>query len=166
MSRDRTDRYFWEKWNPLKQQRFFRLSLVGMALTMLGLFIALFLLTGSLAESIEKKKERYGAVAVIANEVNTLRARQGDLVDQPVDKAVWVVVDALDLDPNLMSLRPTTTEDGQKAFQAEFEALPLTRTVALLAGLRDRAGLQYPRCELTRNQSDPRLADLRLVLAR
>jgi len=158
--------YFWSDWPEMSRQRLFRVAPRALAALGLCLFIGLRLLTGTAAVQIEESKAQYARVVPLVEEIRALRAQQGDLLHLPLDEAVWRIIDDLAIEQNLMSLRETGTSREEPSLQVTLTGLPLNTLARLLAGLRDRAGLQVRDCALTRNPDDPRLSDAHLVLAR
>ena len=159
-------KHFWSSWPPASQRRFFRNALGGTLLLSLAAVVGLRLFTATAVETIEQSKTQYARVTPIVTEIQALRAQQGDLAHLPVDEAVWAVVDELDVQDSVASLRSTRLSEDEVGVQATFEGLSLTQMVDLFQALRDRAGIQTPECDITRNPDDPRLADVRLVAAR
>jgi hypothetical protein len=158
--------YFWSSWPPASQQQFFKYTLSGLSLLIFFVCIGIFLFIGPLTQQIAQSKERYAQVVPIVQDIKTLRAQQGDLAHLPVDKAVWRLVDDLQIEKNLASLRASRLNEDEPGIQATFSGLSLTELTNFLDALRVRASLQTPECVLTRNPDDPRLADAHFVLAR
>lgn len=162
----KTANYFWSSWPPASQQRFFKVVLVGLSVTIVSVIIGMNLFGGTLGQQIAEAKEQYGRVVPIVQDVKALRAQQGDLAHMPVKEAAWRIIDDLAIEENLVSIRETKWRDDEPGIQVTLEGLSLTKLSDLLRDLRDRASLQTPECALTRNPDDPRLADAHFVLAR
>ncbi|MFH1915107.1 MAG: hypothetical protein ABIK45_12650 [Pseudomonadota bacterium] len=163
--------YFWSDWPEMSRQRLFRVAPKAAVVVGLCVFIGLRLFTGTVTVQIEESKAQYARVVPLVEEIHALRAIQGDLLHLPLEDAVWRIIDDLAIEQNLMSLRETSGRDdgqgpGDAALQVTLTGLPLNTMARLLAGLRDRAGLQARDCALTRNPDDPRLSDAHLVLVR
>lgn len=159
-------RYFWSSWPQIAQEKFFRNVLVGMIIITLAVTVGLRLFATSITEEIATKRKMYGDVAVIVEDVKSLRAQQGSLAHLPVSEAVWSIIDDLQIEAKLISIRTTTVNRATEGLQVTFEGLSLSELMGFLTALRDKASLQTPSCLLTRNTGDPRLADAHLILAR
>lgn len=159
-------RYPWSHWPLTAQERLFKYILRGLLYGTLALVVGLALFGGSVDKQIEEAKEQYARVTPIVEDVRSLRARQGDLSHLDAEKAAWALVDDLALEPNLLSMHATRTEDGLDGVQATFDRLSLVQLTEFLRGLRDRASLQTLTCVITRNKNDQRLADAHFVLVR
>jgi len=158
-------KHFWSAWPEAAQRRFFKLTLVGIAALSLTLFIGLKLLSGVVDQDIAQAKTQYARVLPLVQEVTALRAQKGNLAHLGVEDAVWTIIDDLGIEPKLASLRSTRV-DETPAIEAAFTGLSLAKLADFLNALRERASLQTPELDLTRNPDDPRLGDLRLVVAR
>lgn len=161
-----TRRHFWSDWPEASQKRFFKLVLLGSITLTLSVFIGLKLVGNSLELEIAQAKEQYGRVIPLVRDVVALRAQMGDLAHLPVEEAVWFIIDDLSIEPDLTSIRSTTTTGDVKATQVTFSGLSQAKLTSFLEALRKRASLQTPECVLTRNPDNPRLADLHVVLGR
>jgi len=162
----KTIRYFWSSWPAASQQRFFKFVLSGLSLLFFSVCIGTYLFTGPLTQQIAQSKERYGYVVPIVQDIKALRAQQGDLAHLPVKEAVWRLIDDLQIEENLASIRTTRLNEDENGIQVTFDGLSLTELTNFLDALRGRASLQTPDCALTRNPDDPRLVDAHFVLAR
>ena len=158
--------YFWSTWPAASQQRLFKLVLVGLSVLFFFVFVGTYLFTGTLKQQIGASKEQYVRVIPIVQDIKALRAQQSDLANLPVDEAIWIIIDDLLIEENLVSIRTTRFNEDETGIQVTLNKLSLTKLTGLLHDLRDRASLQTPDCALTRNPDDPRLADVHLVLAR
>lgn len=161
-----TKRYFWSSWPLISQEKFFRMVLVGTIIVTLAVTIGMRLFAASIAEEITDKRQLYGDVAVIVEDIHSLRAEQGNLAHLSVSEAVWSIIDDLRIEEKLVSLRSTSVDRFTDGLQVTFEGLSLSELMGFLMALRDDASLQTPSCMLTRNSDDPRLADAHLILAR
>lgn len=158
--------YFWSAWPDASQQRFFKVIIRGTILVSLGMVIGLRLYTGALDEAITQSKEQYARVVPLVEDVRALRAQQGNLAHLDVKDALWTIIEDLEIEQELTSIRPTQTNEEEAGMQVTFTGLSLTELTDFLHSVRERASLQTPECAITRNPSDPRLADLHCVLAR
>lgn len=158
--------YFWSQWPMASQYRFFKMMLLGTILVTFSLSVGLKLFSSSLEQRITEAKEQYGRVVPIVEDVQSLRAQQGNLAHLPVEEAVWSVIDDLLIEKNLKSIRSTQIDEDTPGIQVTFEGLSLSKLTGFMHALRDRASLQTPDCSITRNPDDPRLADAHFVLAR
>ena len=162
----RAPRHFWSAWPPSSQRRFFKLVLTGGLLLSLSVVVGLRLIAGAVNQEIAQAKAQYGRVLPLVQEVTALRAQMGNLAHLEVEDALWTLIDDLGIEPNLASMRSTQLDESTPGIEAEFTGLSLSKLADFLNALRERASLQTPRCDLNRNPGNPRLADLRLVLAR
>lgn len=158
--------YFWSKWPEGAQQRFFRLVNLGTLVAVLSIFIGLGLFGSTVEQQIDEAKEQYGRVLPLVQEIRELRAQQGNLAHLPPEEAVWDIIDDHGIEPKLTSFRTTRLSEDEIGVQATFTGLSLTRMTDFLHDLRERASLQTPDCTITRNEDDPRLADVHVVVAR
>lgn len=158
--------YFWEKWPIASQQRFHKMVLFGALVVTFSSLIGFKLFAGTVEQQITEAKEQYGRVVPIVQEVLSLQAQQGDLAHLAEEKAVWNIIDDLQIEEQLISIRPTKVDQLTEGVQVTFEGLSLTKLTEFLRVIRDRASLQTPDCTITRNSNDPRLADAHFVLAR
>ncbi|WP_319469410.1 hypothetical protein [uncultured Pseudodesulfovibrio sp.] len=158
--------HFWSDWPAASQQRFFKLVLRGIVLVTVGLIVGLKLYTGSVDLAITQAKEQYGRVVPLVEDVKSLRAQMGVFAHLPVKDAIWHIIDDLNIEKHLTSIRPTQLSEHEEGLQVTFTGLSLTKLTDFLHALRDKASLQTPDCTISRNPDDPRLADVHLVLAR
>ncbi|MBC17487.1 MAG: hypothetical protein CL942_14785 [Desulfovibrio sp.] len=161
-----TKQYFWSSWPQISQDKFFRNVLVGMIILTLAVTVGLRLFATSITEEIASQREMYGNVAVIVEDIKSLRAQQGGLAHLSVNDAVWFIIDDIQIETKLISIRETTVNRATEGLQVTFEGLSLTELMGFLTALRDKASLQTPSCMMTRNMNDPRLADVHLIVAR
>ena len=159
-------RYPWSGWPPAAQQRLFKFLLLGTAGFSFSVFMGLFFFTGALDQEIAAEKTQYGLVVPIVQDINRLRASQGDLVGLAPEEAVSRILDDRLLGDYLLTLRPTRLRERQEGVEVALSGLTLIMLTDFLQDVRDRASLQAPDFTLTRNQDDPRLADVHMVLAR
>lgn len=148
------------------QYRFFKIVLVGLMIVTASTVVGLKLFTAAVDQRIEESKEQYGRVVPIVEDIKTLRAQMGNLAHLPVEEAVWNIIDDLLIEKNLTSFRSTSMDDEEEGIQVTFDGLSLSKLTDFMQALRERAALQTPKCTLTRNPDDPRLADVHFVLAR
>ena len=158
--------YFWSNWPPASQQQFFKYVLVGLSVGFFAVFVGAYLFTNTLIQQISQEKEQYGQVVPIVHDINALRASRGDLAHEPVKDAVWRIIEDRVLEDRLTSIRDTRISENVEGIQVTFTGLTLIMLTDFLQDLRDRASLQTPEFTLTRNNEDPRMADVHLVLAR
>ena len=159
-------RHFWSHWPHASQQRFFRLAQLGTITCSLAVLVGLRLFTAAAEETVAQAMEQHARVVPIVTEIRTLRAQKGELVDLSPKDAARTLVDELGLDERLDSLRLTELAQDDIGASIEMSGLTLTQITDLLSALRDRANLQTPEFAVSRNPDDPRLADLRMVVAR
>lgn len=157
--------YFWSHWPMTSQHRFFKIVLVGIMLGTASMVVGLKLFTGAVDQRIEESKEQYGRVVPIVEDIKTLRAQMGNLAHLSVEEAVWSIIDDLRMEEDLTSIRSSAVDDLD-GIQVTFEGLSLSKLTSFMHALREKAALQTPKCTLTRNPDDPRLADAHFVLAR
>lgn len=157
--------YFWSAWTIERQRQFFKRVLIAVTVVMAFAFVGLFLITGTMVKQIEEAKEQYGDVVPIVQDVHMLRAQQGDLAHLGGEESVTRILDDLQLQQRVMSMR-VMPDDALDRVQVTLAGLSLPELTDFLRALRDRASLQTPDFTLTRNDDDPRLADVHLLLAR
>jgi len=148
------------------QQRLFKFVLVGTGVLFFSVFVGMTLLTASLGKKIDEAKAQYGLVVPIVQSIEALRSRQGDLVKLPPQKAVIRILEDRALEDYIVSMRPTRIKENQEGVQLTLGGLTLIMLTDFLEDVRDRASLQTLEFTLTRNEADPRLADMHLVMAR
>ncbi|NDV19966.1 hypothetical protein GO013_11090 [Pseudodesulfovibrio sp. JC047] len=158
--------YPWSNWPPASQQRLFKMVLLGLAGAFFSVFVGVYLFTSTLEQQIVAEKEQYARVMPIVQGIHALRAKQGDLARLTVKDATWRIIDERMLESRLTSIRSTGLNDSNDAVQVTFTGVTLIMLTDFLQDLRDRASLQTPEFTLTRNNDDPRLADVHLVLSR
>lgn len=159
-------RYPWSGWPPEAQQRLFKYGLLGTAGASFAIFVGLYLFTGTLEQQIAEEKTQYTMVTPIVQEINRLRASRGDLVHLTPEEAVQRILDDRLLGDYAVSMRATRLKEKQEGVQITLSGLTLIMLTDFLQDMRERASLQTPDFTLTRNQDDPRLADVHMVLTR
>ncbi|WP_272698824.1 hypothetical protein [Desulfovibrio sp. Fe33] len=158
--------YPWSGWPPASQERLFKYVLFMAAGAFFAVFVGANLFTGSLGQQIKEQKAQYGLVVPLVQEIHTLRAEQGDLVQLSPEDAVRRILDDRSLNDYVRSIYATRPAENQEGVRVALEGLTVIMLADFLQDVRDRAGLQTPEFKLTRNLEEPRLADLLLVLAR
>ena len=161
-----TKRYFWSHWPTHSQQRFFKLMLMGTVLLTLSITIGFRILGGTMAERINDARDLYGQVVIIVEDIRSLRAEKGEFAHLPVEQATQALINDLGIGEKILSMRTSPLENNTDGVQVTFQGLSMNQLTAFMKGLRDQASLQTPKYVLTRNEDEPRLADLHVVLAR
>lgn len=154
-------RHFWESMEPAAQKRFFRMTLLAVAVLFLAAWAGLDYMARTERKAIDKVTNEYARVVGLVNEVQVLRAGLGDLSGLPPLKAVRAVMAGFDRLPPALVVEQ---EDG--AVEVSFPGIPLFELTAFLTDVRDRANLQARMFEVGASTHGKGLAHSRMVLAR
>lgn len=154
-------KHFWESMEPAAQRRFFRMTLLAVAVLFVSAWAGLDYMARAERKAIAKSRDEYSRVVGLVNEIQVLRAGLGDLSSLPPEEAVRAVMAGFDKLPPALVVE---LEDG--AVEVSFPGIPLFELTAFLTDVRDRANLQARLFEVGASSHGKGLAHSRMVLTR
>lgn len=153
--------HFWESRDPASQRRFFRFSLICLAILFLTAWAGLNYLSRAERNTIEQRRDEYARVTSLVQEVKVLRAALGDLSNLGPRQAIESLVQNYEKFPPVAIL-PL----GNGELEITLPGVPLSDLSIFLRDIRNRANLQTKMFEVGASTHGKGLAHARMVVTR
>ncbi len=159
-------KWFWLKWPPHKQQRFFKVAKWAWLLILVGSFGPQYFLTVSTQKQIERQKALYASVVPIAKELRSIRLRQAEQQQAAPRQVVADMAEKAGIGWERISFDQKGFEFTHSGVRVTLNEVTLLELTTFLKGLRDNSGLYFLDFTLERNPFNSMLADVTMTLVR